>query len=79
MELKKIDREVTEAMIGPKKKVPIPHKAWWSNTVQNAHLMIQYWQTKLSLQKHQQRDESIIQEIANKLGPDQDIFQGNSN
>eukprot|EP00957_Ditylum_brightwellii_P178480 13595407-Ditylum_brightwellii.AAC.1 len=33
----------------------------------------------MSLQKHQQQDESIIQEIADKLGPDQDIFQGNSN
>eukprot|EP00957_Ditylum_brightwellii_P210873 15365507-Ditylum_brightwellii.AAC.2 len=65
-------------MIGPEKKVPVPHKAWWSDTVRNAHLIVLYWKTKLSLQKHQQQDESIIQEIADKLGPDQDIFQGNS-
>eukprot|EP00957_Ditylum_brightwellii_P053583 4059787-Ditylum_brightwellii.AAC.1 len=32
----------------------------------------------MSLQQHQQQDESIIQEIADKLGLDQDIFQGNS-
>eukprot|EP00957_Ditylum_brightwellii_P006808 515909-Ditylum_brightwellii.AAC.1 len=64
-------------MIGPEKKVPVPHKAWWSDIVQNAHLIVQYWKKKMSLQKNQQQDESIIQEIADKLGPDQDIFQCN--
>eukprot|EP00957_Ditylum_brightwellii_P093735 7137001-Ditylum_brightwellii.AAC.2 len=75
-ELERIDTELTEAMCGPEKEVPVPHKAWWSNTLRYAHIVVQYWKTEMSLQKSNQQDESILQDIANKLGPDQDIHQG---
>eukprot|EP00957_Ditylum_brightwellii_P048686 3694115-Ditylum_brightwellii.AAC.1 len=75
-ELEAIDSSLTSAMLGPEKRIHIPHRVWWSNTIRHAHILVQYWKTKFSLEQNQQEDESILDEIRSKLGPDIDIFQG---
>eukprot|EP00957_Ditylum_brightwellii_P164138 12497646-Ditylum_brightwellii.AAC.1 len=76
--LEEIDNKLTEAMLLPEQQIPIPHHTWWSDTIKVAHLIVQYWKTGVSMLKHPQQDETILQDIADTLGPGVDIYQGNN-
>eukprot|EP00957_Ditylum_brightwellii_P135765 10354345-Ditylum_brightwellii.AAC.1 len=76
-ELEDIDSSLNTAMLDPERRVPIPNRAWWSDTIRNAHFLVQYWKTKMSLQHHNQHDDTALEDISNKLGPEVDIFQCN--
>eukprot|EP00957_Ditylum_brightwellii_P099077 7546118-Ditylum_brightwellii.AAC.1 len=66
-------------MVQPERQIPLPHRAWWSDTIKHAHLIVQSWKIKVSLQQQPQHDESIIDSILNKLGPDVDVYQDTPN
>ena len=78
-ELEDIDDELTSAMLNPEKMIHVPHHAWWSDTLKNALLTVQYWKTVISLLKQPQQDRSILLDIKDKLGFNTDIYQGNPN
>eukprot|EP00957_Ditylum_brightwellii_P089969 6851838-Ditylum_brightwellii.AAC.1 len=67
--LEEVDNKLTEAMLLPEQQIPIPHHAWSSNTIKVAHLIVQFWKTRVSMLKYPQQDESILQDIASTLGP----------
>eukprot|EP00957_Ditylum_brightwellii_P067497 5123696-Ditylum_brightwellii.AAC.2 len=77
-DLEELNELLTTAMLEPEHKIPIPHRAWWSDTVCNAHIIVQYWKIKLSLLCNKQHDESILEEIHDQLDPNQDVYQGNT-
>eukprot|EP00957_Ditylum_brightwellii_P064737 4912993-Ditylum_brightwellii.AAC.1 len=39
-------------------------------------MVVQYWKTKISLQKIQQTDNSILNYYLQKIGADTDVYQG---
>eukprot|EP00957_Ditylum_brightwellii_P035536 2694066-Ditylum_brightwellii.AAC.1 len=47
-ELENIDKELITAMLAPEQKIPVPHHAWWSDTLKDANFVVLYWKTKKS-------------------------------
>eukprot|EP00957_Ditylum_brightwellii_P175529 13364205-Ditylum_brightwellii.AAC.2 len=58
---------MTEAMLELESKIPNQQKAWWSNTLHNAHFKVKYWRVKLSQEKHQYEDHSVFTAIQDKI------------
>eukprot|EP00957_Ditylum_brightwellii_P133745 10197560-Ditylum_brightwellii.AAC.1 len=63
-------------MIIPEKQIHLPHHAWWSDTIKNVHLVVKYWHTTISILKHPQSTEAVLNAILDQFGSNTDIFQG---
>eukprot|EP00957_Ditylum_brightwellii_P199455 15203926-Ditylum_brightwellii.AAC.1 len=78
-ELEDVNNELTQAMLTPERIIHIPHHSWWSDTIKNAHLVVQYWKTRVILSKQPQQDELILNNILEKFGPGVDVNQEKPN
>eukprot|EP00957_Ditylum_brightwellii_P203770 15336140-Ditylum_brightwellii.AAC.2 len=75
-EIEDINATISKVVLTPEQHISIPNQVWWLDTIHNAHTIVQYLKTVLSLQCYPQEDESILDDISAKLGPDQDVYQG---
>ena len=66
-------------MLTPERGIHIPRHSWWSDTIKDAHLVVQYWKIRVSLLTQPQYDESILDGILDKLGPGIDVNQAKPN
>eukprot|EP00957_Ditylum_brightwellii_P175415 13353667-Ditylum_brightwellii.AAC.1 len=76
MQLEQINHDLDTALKNAENELITYPQTPWTKEIDVAHMVIKYWQTALSLHRHQLEQSDILKNLCDHLPADIDVYQG---